>query len=206
MSISVSIVEDDSDVRTTLARLIHGSPGYRCVSQHGSGEVALQEIPKVRPDVVLMDINLPGMSGVECVRKLKQLLPATQVMMLTAYEDTDNIFNALKAGANGYLLKRTPRAELLEAIRDVHRGGSPMSAHIARKEKCSIVSRRAFSTRKSPTSSASVTKPFIPTFDGFTKSSKSGRAPRPWPSSCGGRAFVGTVCRTCAPHRCNQFW
>jgi len=82
--------------------------------------------------VVLMDINLPGMNGVECVRKLKALLPHTQVMMLTVYEDTENIFNALAAGANGYMLKRTPTKELIEAIREVHRGGSPMTTHIAR--------------------------------------------------------------------------
>jgi DNA-binding NarL/FixJ family response regulator len=133
MSISVSIVEDDSDVRSTLARLINGSPGYRCVSQHASGEDALQEIPKVKPDVVLMDINLPGINGVECVRRLKPLLPATQVIMLTVYQNTENIFNALAAGATGYLLKQTPPAELLTAIRNVNDGGSPMSSHIARK-------------------------------------------------------------------------
>ena len=133
MSISVSIVEDDSDVRTTLAKLIHGSPGYRCVSQHGSAEVALQEIPKVKPDVVLMDINLPGLNGVECVRRLKPLLPETQIIMLTVYQNTENIFNALAAGATGYLLKQTPPAELLTAIQNVHAGGSPMSSHIARK-------------------------------------------------------------------------
>ena len=133
MSISVSIVEDDSDVRATLAKLIHGSPGYRCVSQHDSAEVALQEIPRVKPDVVLMDINLPGINGVECVRRLKPLLPATQIIMLTVYQNTENIFNALAAGASGYLLKRTSSAELLEGIREVRRGGSPMTTHIARK-------------------------------------------------------------------------
>ena len=133
MNISVSIVEDDSDVRTTLAKLIHGSPGYRCVSQHGSAEVALQEIPRVKPDVVLMDINLPGLNGVECVRRLKPLLPETQIIMLTVYQNTENIFNALAAGATGYLLKQTPPAELLTAIQNVHAGGSPMSSHIARK-------------------------------------------------------------------------
>jgi DNA-binding NarL/FixJ family response regulator len=133
MSISVSIVEDDSDVRATLAKLIHGSPGYRCVSQHGSAEAALQEIPRVKPDVVLMDINLPGINGVECVRRLKPLLPATQIIMLTVYQNTENIFNALAAGATGYLLKQTPPPELLAAIQSVHAGGSPMSSHIARK-------------------------------------------------------------------------
>jgi DNA-binding NarL/FixJ family response regulator len=90
-------------------------------------------LPRDRPDVILMDINLPGMNGVECVRKLKQLVPDSQVIMLTVYEDTENIFNALAAGASGYLLKRTPRNELLDAIREVHRGGSPMTTHIARK-------------------------------------------------------------------------
>jgi DNA-binding NarL/FixJ family response regulator len=93
----------------------------------------LEAIPREGPEVVLMDINLPGMNGVECVRRLKPKLPEVQVIMLTVYEDTDSIFNALAAGASGYLLKRTPPAELLEAIRDVHRGGSPMTTHIARK-------------------------------------------------------------------------
>jgi len=133
VSISVSIVEDDAEVRTSLARLISGSAGYRCVSQHASGENALQEVPKIKPDVVLMDINLPGFNGVECVRRLKPLLPQTQVIMLTVYQNTENIFNALAAGATGYLLKQTPPAELLAAIQNVHNGGSPMSSHIARK-------------------------------------------------------------------------
>jgi len=103
------------------------------VSQHSSAENALEEIPKLKPDVTLMDINLPGINGVECVRKLKPLLPSTQVIMLTVYQNTDNIFKALAAGATGYLLKQTPPAELLAAIRDVNAGGSPMSGHIARK-------------------------------------------------------------------------
>ena len=133
MSISVSIVEDDSEVRTSLAKLINGSPGCRCVSRHASGEDALQEIPKIKPDVTLMDINLPGINGVECVRRLKPLLPATQIIMLTVYQNTENIFNALAAGATGYLLKQMPPAELLAAIQNAHAGGSPMSSHIARK-------------------------------------------------------------------------
>jgi DNA-binding NarL/FixJ family response regulator len=131
--ISVSLVEDDAVVRSTLARLIDRSEGFSCASQHASGEEALAELPRARPDVVLMDINLPGMSGVECVRRLKELLPQTQVVMLTVYEDTDLIFSALAAGATGYLLKQTPHAELLAGVRDVHAGGSPMSSHIARK-------------------------------------------------------------------------
>jgi DNA-binding NarL/FixJ family response regulator len=133
MPIAVSIVEDSDQVRATLARLINRAEGFRCASQHPSAEAALEALPAERPDVVLMDINLPGLNGVECVRRLKQALPETQVMMLTVYEDTENIFNALAAGASGYLLKRTPRAELLAAIKDVHRGGSPMTTHIARK-------------------------------------------------------------------------
>jgi len=133
MSISVSIVEDDSGVRASLARLIDSSPGFRCLSQHPTAESALREIPKTNPAVVLMDINLPGLSGVECVRRLKPLLPKTQVIMLTVYQNTDHIFNALAAGATGYMLKQTPPAELLAAIRDVNAGGSPMNSHIARK-------------------------------------------------------------------------
>jgi len=133
MPISVAIVEDNEKLRGTLARVINRADGFRCVSDYGNAEHALKELPQVRPDVVLMDINLPGMNGVECVRQLKQLLPQTQVMMLTVYEDTENIFNALTAGANGYMLKRTSTRELLEAIHEVHRGGSPMTMHIARK-------------------------------------------------------------------------
>ncbi len=133
MSIAVSIVEDDPGVRSSLVKLINSSPGYRCVSHHSSAENALDEIPKLKPDVALMDINLPGINGVECVRKLKPLLPRTQVIMLTVYQNTDHIFKALAAGATGYLLKQTPPTELLAAIRDVNAGGSPMSGHIARK-------------------------------------------------------------------------
>jgi DNA-binding NarL/FixJ family response regulator len=133
MSISVSIVEDDAEVRQSLARLINSSPGYRCVSEHPSAEEALEKIPKVNPDVTLMDINLVNLNGVECVRRLKPILPATQIIMLTVYQNTEHIFNALAAGATGYMLKQTPPAELLAAIKEVHEGGSPMSSHIARK-------------------------------------------------------------------------
>lgn len=132
MPITISIVEDNDKLRGTLAKVIGRAEGFRFVSDYASAEEALAGLPKVRPEVVLMDINLPGMNGVECVRKLKALLPQTQVMMLTVYEDTENIFNALAAGASGYLLKRTPTRELIEAIREVHRGGSPMTTHIAR--------------------------------------------------------------------------
>ncbi|MGO8837300.1 MAG: response regulator [Limisphaerales bacterium] len=133
MPITVSIVEDNDKLRGTLARLLDRSDGVRCLSKYGNAEDALKDLPQVRPNVVLMDINLPGMNGVECVRQLKQLIPETQIMMLTVYEDTENIFNALAAGAGGYMLKRTSSKELLEAVQAVHSGGSPMTMHIARK-------------------------------------------------------------------------
>ena len=133
MAITVSIVEDNDQLRGTLARVINRAVGFRCLSQYPDAESAVEALPHDRPDVVLMDINLPGMNGVECVRRLKQLAPDSQVIMLTVYEDTENIFNALAAGASGYLLKRTPRGEVLDAILEVHRGGSPMTTHIARK-------------------------------------------------------------------------
>jgi DNA-binding NarL/FixJ family response regulator len=132
MPISISIVEDNDQLRATLAKVIARADGFRFATDYASAEDALADLPKVKPDVVLMDINLPGINGVECVRKLKALLPQTQVMMLTVYEDTENIFNALAAGANGYMLKRTPTKELVEAIREMQRGGSPMTTHIAR--------------------------------------------------------------------------
>ncbi|HEV2329180.1 MAG TPA: response regulator transcription factor [Verrucomicrobiae bacterium] len=133
MQIHVSIVEDDVKVRGSLARLIDSTDDFSCVSQHPDAENALREIPVIKPQIVLMDINLPGMDGVECVRRLKQLLPQAQVVMLTVYENTNIIFEALTAGATGYLLKRSSPEQIIEAIRDVHGGGSPMSSHIARK-------------------------------------------------------------------------
>jgi len=133
MPITVTIVEDNDQLRATLARVLNRADGFRLLSEYANGEEALKALPEQSPDVVLMDINLPVMNGVECVRQLKQVAPQVQVLMLTVYEDTENIFNALAAGASGYLLKRTPRAELLEAIREVYQGGSPMTAHIARK-------------------------------------------------------------------------
>jgi len=133
MPIAISIVEDNDKLRATLAQVIDRTDGFRCVSDYANAEDALADLPKIKPDVVLMDINLPGINGVECVRQLKKLLPQIQVMMLTVYEDTENIFNALAAGANGYMLKRTPAKELIEALREVQRGGSPMTTHIARK-------------------------------------------------------------------------
>jgi DNA-binding NarL/FixJ family response regulator len=133
MAITVSIVEDNEQLRATLARVIGRAEGFQCLSHYATAEAALEGLPKDRPNVVLMDINLPGINGVECVRQLKLVAPSILPVMLTVYEDTDNIFAALAAGAAGYLLKRTKSAELLEAIREVHRGGSPMTTHIARK-------------------------------------------------------------------------
>ncbi len=133
MPINISIVEDDVRLRGTLARLIDSTEGFCCVSQHPTAENALTELTVTRPDVVLMDINLPGMNGVDCVRRLKELLPATQVVMLTVYENTNIIFSALSAGASGYLLKQSSPEQIIQAIREVHEGGSPMTSHIARK-------------------------------------------------------------------------
>jgi len=131
--ITVSIVEDDVKLRGSLARLIDTTEGFVCVSQHPDAENALKELPIAKPEVVLMDINLPRMNGVECVRRLKEIMPGTQVVMLTVYENTNIIFSALTSGASGYLLKQNLPEEIVEAIRDVHAGGSPMTSHIARK-------------------------------------------------------------------------
>src|SRR5882672_1081577 len=133
VSISVSIVEDDAQARQILSDWIRRTDGFRFVSEHGTAESALAHLPKENPTVVLTDINLPGLNGIECVRRLKSVLPQTQFVMLTVYEDADHIFQALAAGASGYLLKQVPRAELLAALKDVHEGGSPMTSKIARK-------------------------------------------------------------------------
>jgi DNA-binding NarL/FixJ family response regulator len=133
MAISVAIVEDNTEVRRNISRFIDGAPGFRCTCACASAEEALRMIPKSPPDVVLMDIQLPGMSGIACTASLKKALPSVPVMMLTVYEDPDAIFNALKAGASGYLLKRTDPAKVLEAVTDLHHGGSPMTGEIARK-------------------------------------------------------------------------
>lgn len=133
MPIKVSIVEDSRGTRETLSELLKRSPGLLFLAAYPDGERALEGLPNKRPDVVLMDINLPGMNGIECVARLKEKLPDTQVLMLTTYEEGDLIFDSLRAGANGYLLKNMPPAELVHAVEQVHAGGSPMSMHIARK-------------------------------------------------------------------------
>jgi len=129
----VSVVEDDRKAREIFVDWVNRAEGFRCVSDYGSAEEAIEQLASANPQVVFMDINLPGMNGVECVRRLKAQFPETQFVMLTVYEDSDHIFQALQAGAVGYLLKRTPRAELVAALRDVQAGGSPMTTNIARK-------------------------------------------------------------------------
>jgi DNA-binding NarL/FixJ family response regulator len=133
MAIRVSVVEDDPQARELIAGWINRSQDFCCVSDHCSAEDALRLLPEAKPEIVLMDINLPGMNGVECVRQLKPRLPEAQFVMVTIYEDSDHIFHALQAGATGYLLKQTERADLLAALRQVHAGGSPMTPNIARK-------------------------------------------------------------------------
>ena len=132
-TIRVSIVDDEVDLRENIAGYVDAAKGFKCISVHSNAKDALAHLPTEKPDVVLMDINLGGMSGIECVRLLKPLMPGTQVVMLTVFEDTEKIFSALSSGASGYLLKRLSPVKLLEAIREVHEGGSPMSAPIARK-------------------------------------------------------------------------
>ncbi len=133
MSIKVSIVEDQDETREHLTLLVSGAPGFTCVSSHANAEDAMERIPQLKPDVVLMDINLPGVSGIECVRQLKETAPDIQTLMWTMYEDADQIFEALTAGANGYLLKRDPPSKVLESITElVSEGGAPFSPRIAR--------------------------------------------------------------------------
>ncbi|HXE42287.1 MAG TPA: response regulator transcription factor [Candidatus Baltobacteraceae bacterium] len=133
MAITVSIVEDDRETRESLIELLNGTASLRSLANYSTGEDALRGIPAEKPDVALVDINLPGITGIECVAKLKAQLPQLQILMITTYEDRDIIFRSLRAGASGYLLKKTPRAKLIEAIEEVHAGGAPMSMQIARK-------------------------------------------------------------------------
>jgi DNA-binding NarL/FixJ family response regulator len=129
----IAVVEDTAGIRQHLERVINAAPGLRCVGACADAEDALQRLPALRPQVVLMDISLPGISGIECARRLKQVLPETQILMVTVHNDSDRVFQALAAGASGYLLKRSTGPELCQAIRDVLQGGGPMSGEIARK-------------------------------------------------------------------------
>lgn len=131
--IQVAIVEDDEEIRANLTHRIGGNSSFRLLRSFGDAESALSELPRTKPDVVLMDINLPGMNGVDCVRLLKVQMPDTQFIMLTVYEDNNRLFQSLTAGASGYLLKRTPPNKLLAAIREAYTGGSPMTPQIARR-------------------------------------------------------------------------
>ena len=132
-TITVSIVEDLNEVREALQRLINQSENFGLVAGYNNAEQAEKNIPVQPPDIVIMDINLPGMSGIECIKRIKEKCPDTQFMMFTIYEDDEKVFEALKAGAHGYLLKNTPKEKLLEALEELQNGGSPMSTNIARK-------------------------------------------------------------------------
>jgi DNA-binding NarL/FixJ family response regulator len=144
-TIDVAIVEDLEEIREALRVLINGSQGFSCTHVFADAEQALAQLPMLKPDVALVDIHLPGKSGIECVQELKEQMPATQFMMCTVYDDDDHIFDALKAGATGYILKRTSPAQILEAIRELHTGGSPMSSEVARRVINSIQKKNSHS-------------------------------------------------------------
>jgi DNA-binding NarL/FixJ family response regulator len=148
MGINVAIVEDNRGFRDKLANYLNDSSGYHCICACGSAEDALKLIPQLLPDVALMDIHLPNMSGVECTRRLKDICPSVRILVLTVYEDNDRIFGALKSGASGYLLKRADPAEILRAIHEVKMGGAPMSSQIA----CRVVESFRKSARDQPKS------------------------------------------------------
>ncbi len=133
MSISIAIVEDLDEVRNGLKSFLSLSEGFAVLDTFTTAEEALYDIPKLKPDIVIMDINLPGMNGIECIRQVKSKVPLTQFMMFTVYENDEKVFEALKAGASGYLLKNTGLVQLIESLKELHNGGSPMSSNIARK-------------------------------------------------------------------------
>lgn len=132
-AIQISIIEDVEEYRTALQIMLNSTPGFECTQTYSNGEAAVRDIPKHQPDIVLVDINLPRMSGIQVMERLKKEFPKIQFMVLTVFEDDEKIFNALSAGASGYLLKSTPTNKIMEAIRELHDGGSPMSTSIARK-------------------------------------------------------------------------
>lgn len=133
MAIKVCIVEDNAGMRESFAQLLNQAPGVRCVHAYASGEEAVRDMVSRQPDVALVDIHLPGIDGIECVARLKTQMPKLQVLMLTRYEQSDLIFDSIRAGASGYLLKNTPPVELIQAVEQVHAGGAPMTMQIARK-------------------------------------------------------------------------
>ncbi|HEV9035410.1 MAG TPA: response regulator transcription factor [Puia sp.] len=132
-SIGVSIIEDIADIRHGLERIIADAPDFLLLSSYDNAEDAISSLPDIRPDIVIADIQLPGLSGIDCIRLVKAVCPSVQFMMFTIYEDSEQVFEALEAGANGYLLKQTPQDRILDAIRELHQGGSPMSSGIARR-------------------------------------------------------------------------
>jgi len=129
----VAVVEDDQELRKQLTELLAAAQDITCLGAFASGEEALKRIPSLKPDVILMDIQLPGISGIKCVAELKKTIPSSRIIMVTIYEDNERLFNALKAGASGYLVKSGPPREILRAVRDACGGGAPMSSHIARR-------------------------------------------------------------------------
>ncbi len=133
VAIRVAIVEDDTPFRETLEKYLNRAQGFSCAGAYGDAREALRRIPQDAPDVVLVDLRLPGMGGVDCIAELRRQSPGVRAIVLTAFDEDDLVFRSLEAGAYGYLVKRTPPARILDAIREVHAGGSPMSAHIARK-------------------------------------------------------------------------
>ena len=133
MSISLAIVEDLDEVREGLKQFISLNPEFKVLDTFKTAEEALYDLPRLRPDIVIMDINLPGMNGIDCIKEVKNKIPETQFMMFTVYENDEKVFEALKAGASGYLLKNTGLVQMIEALQELHNGGSPMSANIARK-------------------------------------------------------------------------
>ncbi|MFN2440358.1 MAG: response regulator [Chitinophagaceae bacterium] len=133
MSISLAIVEDIDEVRDGLKQFISLSSGFKVLDTFKTAEEAIYDLPSLKPDIVIIDINLPGINGIECIKEIKNKIPQTQFMMFTVYENDEKVFEALKAGASGYLLKNTGLVQLIEAVKELHSGGSPMSANIARK-------------------------------------------------------------------------
>lgn len=133
MSITIAIVEDLDEVRDGLKNFISLSSEFKILDTFKTAEEAVNDLPRLKPDIVIMDINLPGMNGIDCIREIKNKTPATQFMMFTVYENDEKVFEALKAGASGYLLKNTGLVQLIESLKELHNGGSPMSANIARK-------------------------------------------------------------------------
>lgn len=150
MPIRVAIVEDDPEIRNGLTWLFRSSPAFDCVAVCGSGEQALEQLPRLAPNVILLDIHLPGLSGIDCLPSLKTQCPDAQITMLTVFEDEDLIYRSLTAGATGYLLKKTPPPAILEAVKDLHAGGSPMSSQIARKLVQALVGKTGVAERPSP--------------------------------------------------------